>query len=90
MRFGIVGKPSHNLGQFARCGMQVRLKPGIIPTSAELITQIPEESRGKPEQIRATKSVIQRYDLMDMTIYRLKKLRPFNLRPACSVKRCLE
>ena len=77
MRFSIIGKPA-NLGQLPRRGMQVTLKPGVITTRAELITQGPEESRGKPEQIRATKSVIQRYDLMNMAIYRLKKFRPFN------------
>ena len=79
MRFSIIGKPSGNFGQLPRRRMQVTLKPRIIATRAELITQVPEESRGKPEQIRATKSVIQRHDLMDMAIYRLKKFRPFNL-----------
>ena len=83
MCFSIICKPSHNLGQLPRCGMQVTLQPGIIATHAELIAQVPEESRGKPQQIRAAKSVIQRYDLMNMTVYRLKKFRPFNLWLAC-------
>ncbi len=78
MRFGIIGKPSGNLGQLPRRRVQITLKPRIITSRAEPITQVPEESRGKPEQIRATKSVIQRYDLMDMAIYRLKKFKSFN------------
>jgi len=49
--------------------MQVTLKPGVITTRAELIAQIPEKSRRKPEKIRTTESVIKRHDLMNMAVY---------------------
>jgi len=49
--------------------MQVTLKSRVITTRAELIAQVPEKSRGKPEKICTAKSVIQGYDLMNMAIY---------------------
>jgi len=49
--------------------MQVTLKPWVITTRAELIAQVPEKSRGKPEKVGATESVIKRHDLMNMAVY---------------------
>jgi hypothetical protein len=49
--------------------MQVTLNPGVVTTRAELITQVPEKSRGKPEKIGATESVVKRHDLMNMAVH---------------------
>ena len=79
MRLSVVSKPSDDFGKFSCRRVQITLKPWIVATHTKLVAKVTKEPYRKPDKIGTAKPVIQRYDLMNVLSYRIKKFSSLNL-----------